>query len=164
MYIVSQCLGHFAEENAQDAWNSFWTDSLIGVVKNFNPEKSAFLTYLSTSLKHHCDRFASHLRHIHTKESQLSGDDPERQELQFEDPSLDSNPLKRLEQKELLRLVQEGLDGLKPCYAKVVIDHYIKEQSIAEIADRLQIPCGTVKAWLYRGRQGIKQHMNEVLQ
>ena len=63
---------------------------------------------------------------------------------------------KEREFEEINKLVEIGLDKLKPKYKEAIILHYIEDLSYKEISDILQIPVGTVGIRIMRGREALK--------
>jgi len=57
-----------------------------------------------------------------------------------------------MERREIAAQVQEGIDKLPPDLKTCVILRDIEELSYQEIVDMLQIPEGTVKSRINRGR------------
>jgi len=51
------------------------------------------------------------------------------------------------------RLLREIVDTLHPKYKDIITLHYFKELSCEEIAQQLDLPEGTVKVRLFRGRE-----------
>jgi RNA polymerase sigma-70 factor (ECF subfamily) len=66
--------------------------------------------------------------------------------------SVGTSAHKELERRELAAQVQEGIDKLPPDLRTCVILRDIEEMSYQEIVDVLQIPEGTVKSRINRGR------------
>lgn len=60
------------------------------------------------------------------------------------------------EEKELLH---ESISGLPEKVGQVIRLHYFEELSIAEIADRMRVTAGTVKAQLHDGRKRIRKEL-----
>ena len=54
-----------------------------------------------------------------------------------------------------------ALATLPPNHRKVVIMHYLADQSVAEIAQQCGVAEGTVKSWLHRGRTALAAAMSE---
>jgi RNA polymerase sigma-70 factor (ECF subfamily) len=42
---------------------------------------------------------------------------------------------------------------------KVIVMHYLGDMSVAQIGETMRVPDGTVKSWLYRGRQALAAQM-----
>lgn len=57
--------------------------------------------------------------------------------------------------------VAQALDGLKPEFRAVLLLFYWQELSVEQIAQMLGKPAGTVKTYLFRGRQAVKMHLQE---
>ena len=66
--------------------------------------------------------------------------------------SIGTSAQKEMERRELCAQVQEGIDKLPPDLRTCVILRDIEEMSYQEIVDVLQIPEGTVKSRINRGR------------
>ncbi|MCH1437997.1 MAG: sigma-70 family RNA polymerase sigma factor [Flavobacteriales bacterium] len=76
--------------------------------------------------------------------------DDERPALNIVDRSLDpeGNLIRKQKNKEISRMVHR----LKPHYRELIILRYLDELSYAEIAKKLDMPLGSVKAKLFRAR------------
>jgi RNA polymerase sigma-70 factor (ECF subfamily) len=76
--------------------------------------------------------------------------DDERPALNIVDGGLDpeGNLIRKQKNKEISRMVHR----LKPHYRELIILRYLDELSYAEIAEKLDMPLGTVKAKLFRAR------------
>ena len=70
----------------------------------------------------------------------------------YEEPAV-LNP----DPKEMKKMIDKGLDELKPKYKEILILHYLEELSYKEISDILQIPIGTVGIRVMRGRESLKK-------
>jgi RNA polymerase sigma-70 factor (ECF subfamily) len=62
------------------------------------------------------------------------------------------------EKSELMRAF---VDKLKPNYKLLVELRYFEELSYEEIADKLELPVGTVKAQLFRARDFLAKHITK---
>jgi RNA polymerase sigma factor (sigma-70 family) len=76
--------------------------------------------------------------------------DDERPVLNIADAGLDpeGNLIRKQKNKEISRMVHR----LKPHYRELIILRYLDELSYAEIAEKLNMPIGSVKAKLFRAR------------
>jgi RNA polymerase sigma-70 factor (ECF subfamily) len=63
----------------------------------------------------------------------------------------------RLERRELSRLVRAALEQLPAHYRNVLFLVYIEGLKIDEAARTLQLPQGTIKTRLMRGREGLRK-------
>lgn len=62
---------------------------------------------------------------------------------------------------ELAEELQRGLQLLRPEYRQTFVLFYQQELSVAEIAELLGCPQGTVKTWLYRARRELAEHLRQ---
>jgi RNA polymerase sigma-70 factor (ECF subfamily) len=67
-------------------------------------------------------------------------------------------PLEAALDRERERVVARLIEGLPELYRSVVHMRYWMDQSIDEIAETLGVPTGTVKSYLYRARQRLREH------
>jgi len=66
--------------------------------------------------------------------------------------------------RERRRLVEEALAELTPSYRSVVVLRDVEDLSYEEIAEVLQLPLGTVKSRLLRGREALRRLLQQRLQ
>ena len=66
-------------------------------------------------------------------------------------------PGERLERRELKRLIRAALEQLPAHYRDVLFLVYIEGLKIDEAARTLQLPQGTIKTRLMRGREGLRK-------
>ncbi|WDZ85417.1 SigE family RNA polymerase sigma factor [Micromonospora cathayae] len=55
--------------------------------------------------------------------------------------------------------LQAALALLPPNQRRAVVLHYLADLSVAQIAEQEQVPEGTVKSWLHRGRATLATHL-----
>lgn len=65
------------------------------------------------------------------------------------------NPAMAAERREMRRQIQEAIDQLPPAYRTVVILRHLQGLSYQEIAEVIDLPIGTVKSRLGRGRSRL---------
>lgn len=70
----------------------------------------------------------------------------------YTDPKIEER-----EYKELILMIEQGLDKLKPKYKEVIILHFIENMSYKDIGDILQIPIGTVGIRVMRAKEQLKK-------
>ena len=63
------------------------------------------------------------------------------------------NPEENMVKKQKVQHMHEIVDKLKPRYRTLVEMRYFEELSYEEIAEKLELPLGTVKAQLFRARE-----------
>jgi RNA polymerase sigma-70 factor (ECF subfamily) len=73
-------------------------------------------------------------------------------------------PLTELENNERLRRVNREIMNMPVNYRIVITLFHLQEMSYQEIGEILDIPAGTVKSYLYRGRQYLKERLIEEYQ
>lgn len=66
----------------------------------------------------------------------------------------------RFESSDLLRFLSLEVDALPPQYKSAVTLYYVQEMSYEEIAAVMDIPMGTVKTCLFRGRNLLKKKIS----
>ena len=54
-----------------------------------------------------------------------------------------------------------ALATLPAQHRRVVVLHYLADQSVRDIADQIGVPEGTVKAWLHRGRAALAARLTD---
>lgn len=69
------------------------------------------------------------------------------------------NPEEDLVKKQKVKLMHDVVDKLKPRYRVLVELRYFDELSYEEIAEKLELPIGTVKAQLFRAREFLANIM-----
>ncbi len=67
-------------------------------------------------------------------------------------PSENDNPEEAIISDQRVQMLREVVKGLKPRYRRLVELRYFEELTYEEIAQKLQMPLGTVKVQLFRAR------------
>ena len=122
-----------------------------------------FSTWLFTVARNHC---IDYLRK--NRLSTISIDkiilNSEGKASSFDLKSSDLNPEQKLEKKQRIAMLRQVVDSLKPNYRTLVKLRYFKEMTYDEIAVKLDIPIGTVKAQLHRSREQLFKIMSGLSQ
>lgn len=71
-------------------------------------------------------------------------------------------PEDELESMELQALIQSEILKLPEKYRSVIVLKYIEEFSLKEIGDILDLPVGTVKTRIHRGREALRHQLRHV--
>lgn len=58
---------------------------------------------------------------------------------------------------DLPELIRKAVTKLPDNYAKVITLYYLNEASYEEIAEIMQVPMGTLKTWMHRARQQLRE-------
>ncbi|NMA95647.1 MAG: sigma-70 family RNA polymerase sigma factor [Clostridiales bacterium] len=88
---------------------------------------------------------------------EMSSMDDEESHMQFS--SKDDRPEDRLLTKERQEIIQECINQLRPEYRSAIILRDIQGHSYEEIAKILDIPLGTVKSHISRGRTDLRKSL-----
>jgi RNA polymerase sigma-70 factor, ECF subfamily len=78
--------------------------------------------------------------------------------------SPDENPEELLEAKQLGEEIEEAIGKLRPEYRAAILLRHVEGREYQEIAEILSLPLGTVKTYIHRGRNELReqlQHLRE---
>ena len=135
-----------AEEAAQEAFLAAWQGL------PFFRGGSAFATWLYRLTSNAC---VDLLR----KENRHQGPSLDDEAVSAEVPDPTPTPEKAVEQQELRRQIEAGLQTLSPEHREVLILREIQQLSYDEIADVLSLDLGTVKSRINRGRRQLREFL-----
>ncbi|MDE3840646.1 RNA polymerase sigma factor SigW [Bacillus methanolicus] len=71
-------------------------------------------------------------------------------------------PEEELQSLELQETIQKEISKLPEKYRTVIVLRYIEELSLNEISEILDLPLGTVKTRIHRGREALRQQLRYV--
>ncbi|WP_430789177.1 RNA polymerase sigma factor SigW [Virgibacillus flavescens] len=71
-------------------------------------------------------------------------------------------PEEEVENLELKSYIHQEISELPPKYRSIIILRYLEEFSLQEISDILDIPLGTVKTRIHRGREALRKKLRHV--
>ncbi|GGH75970.1 ECF RNA polymerase sigma factor SigW [Compostibacillus humi] len=74
----------------------------------------------------------------------------------------DRTPAEELESNELQRYIHKEISELPPKYRSIIVLRYLEEFSLQEISEILDIPIGTVKTRIHRGREALRKRLRHV--
>lgn len=131
-------------EDAEDITQDVFI-KLYKKIGTYNPAQS-FTTWLFTIAT---NTIYDHLRKKRGKTELLIIDDPVMP-LETEDPKDTYTPV------EAAYDVEQALSKIKPGYRTVLLLFYRDQLSVAEIANILKAPVGTIKTQLHRARLAVK--------
>ncbi len=80
-------------------------------------------------------------------------EDEEGSSMAMDIKASDLTPEETMEKKQKIKHMRDVVDKLKPRYKVLVEMRYFQELSYEEIAEKLELPLGTVKAQLFRARE-----------
>jgi RNA polymerase sigma-70 factor, ECF subfamily len=139
-------------ETAEDVTHDCFL-SLIRKPRNFDPGRASLRTYL----------FAA-TRNLAMKYFRSTGREGSLEEL-TEEPRFSSKqePLRRVLDQELATQVREAVMSLPALQREALVLFEYEDLSLSEIADITQSEVGTVKARLYRAREGLRRMLRPYL-
>ena len=120
---------------------------------------NAFSTWLFSIGSNSCIDLIRRRRLQTVAMSSFVGDQDEGFDLPLPSPAM--NPEEEVIASQRARRLRDVVSQLKPAYRRVIEMRYFEELSYEEIAERLNLPMGTVKVHLLRARQllaGILRH------
>jgi RNA polymerase sigma factor (sigma-70 family) len=116
-----------------------------------------FSTWLGSVARHYC---IDHYR-ASKREREVLVDDL----LAFDHAAASSgNPQRALEDRDVRGLVRRGLDQLAPKLREAVVLRDLQGLSYQEMAERLELPEGTVKSRINRGREELVRRLRKAQQ
>ncbi|MBI5403074.1 MAG: sigma-70 family RNA polymerase sigma factor [Ignavibacteriae bacterium] len=93
-------------------------------------------------------------------DKELGGEDDD---YQFEIPDSDRTPDKNLMESERKKILEEAIENLPSKYKSVILLRHRDEKDYEEIAKKLKLPLGTVKAHIFRGRELLNKYLKDRL-
>lgn len=85
-----------------------------------------------------------------------AGDDDDSPSMSQQIPSNELSPLENLEMGQLLSRIESAINELPYIYKQLIVLRHINELSYEEIAQTVDLPLGTVKNRIFRGREMLK--------
>jgi RNA polymerase sigma-70 factor (ECF subfamily) len=129
---------------------------VLGALKSFDPTGNLAAWLLRVSRNYAIDNYRRRRREIsHTAVLE----DQQAVVQRTKAPSRTSNPDVALEQKDLASWIRSALDRLPKELAQAVILRDLQEMSYEEMVHVLQVPLGTVKSRINRGRLELARQL-----
>jgi len=72
------------------------------------------------------------------------------------------SPLEELESREIGASIEEAIAKLRPEYRACIILRHVEDYSYDEIAEIVKLPLGTVKTYIHRARQELREHLEDL--
>lgn len=91
------------------------------------------------------------------RENLLSIDGPNGGAACLNPPADTANPEEKLMQRQAGKELDRILDSLPPRYKQMIVMRFIQQYSYEEIAEKLDMPLGTVKTQIHRARERFYQ-------
>ncbi len=120
----------------------------------------AFSTWLFKIASNNCVDFLRKKKlHLFELDKGYSYDEKGERSIELNDDK--PNPEERLFDKEQRSEIRRLVNSLKPNYRQLIELRYFEELSYEEIAARLEVPLGTVKAMLFRAKYMLQAIVKE---
>jgi len=87
--------------------------------------------------------------------------DSEDEDLRFEIPDNDYKPDRNILDAERKKILEDAIESLPEKYKTVILLRHQDEMEYEEIAQKLNIPLGTVKAHIFRGRELLNKYLKD---
>ncbi len=97
---------------------------------------------------------------IHGSPHARSDEEAEESRITIEDRG--ETPDQYTENRELGVRIEEAIGHLRPEYRTAVLLRHVEGHSYEEVAEIMDVPLGTVKTFIHRGRTELKQLLAEV--
>ncbi|MFA5938413.1 MAG: sigma-70 family RNA polymerase sigma factor [Sinimarinibacterium sp.] len=141
----------WAEEALQDCYLKVWQKA-----DTYSPDKGAPLTWLMTVARYR----ALDLLRMKRPEVELP-EEGEDSSLAFADDSSGADPEARAVEGEGIGRLQRCMDGLPDEQRRSVLLAYYEGYTHQELAQRMNAPLGTIKSWVRRGLQRLRECLGE---
>lgn len=112
----------------------------------------AFSTWLFKIASNNCIDFIRRKKMV-TFSIDKTFENEEGSEMSMDIKAESLNPEENMVKKQKVKHMREVVEKLKPRYRVLVEMRYFEELSYEEIAEKLELPLGTVKAQLFRARE-----------
>jgi RNA polymerase sigma-70 factor (ECF subfamily) len=80
----------------------------------------------------------------------------------FEIADTSENALDEMEAKEIGSAIERAIGTLRPEYRSCIMLRHVEGRSYEEIASTLDLPLGTVKTYIHRARQALRQALEDI--
>jgi RNA polymerase sigma-70 factor, ECF subfamily len=145
---------HEAEDVAQEAFIRAYVNIHT---YNLNMKFSSWLYRIATNLS--IDRLRKKKPDFYL-DAEVSGTDGLTMYSQL--AATEASPEDTLESLELQETVQKAILKLPEKYRSVIVLKYIEELSLQEISEILDLPVGTVKTRIHRGREALRKQLGHL--
>ena len=145
---------HEAEDSAQEAFIRAYVN-----IHSYDSTKK-FSTWLYRIATNLCIDRIRKKKPDYYLDAEISGTDGMNMYSQI--PADQKLPEDELEKLELQEHIQQEILKLPDKYRSVIILKYVDELSLKEISDILDLPVGTVKTRIHRGREALRNKLSRL--
>lgn len=147
-----------AEDLAQETFIK-----VLNAIKTYKPEYK----FSSWIFKIANNAAIDHLRRRQLDTMSLDGSPSARspEEMLASAPQLGDrgeSPLQEIESRELGLAIERAISRLRPEYRSCILLRHVEGHSYEEIAQMLDLPLGTVKTYIHRARNELREHLEDV--
>lgn len=139
-------------DDLEDLQQTVFVKAFLGI-KRFRGD-AAFTTWLTRIA---INVGTTHLRSLRTQRNGQS----KLEQLPERPP--ENTPEDMTLKREQLRLVKRGIQSLPKPQRRAVWLRYMKDFSYQEIVQELNVPLGTVKIWLHRGKHQLRHELEKLM-
>lgn len=154
--LVHRCARNADE--AEDLVQMVFIKAFLGLA-GFRGQ-AAFTTWLTRIAMNECTNYLRSLKKRKIWLNEVEDAVPALQARWL--PAPDQDPETALVRKERREIVARSIRALPERHREAVCLHYLMERSYDEIVEQLQVPAGTLKVWLYRGRHGLRREVERM--
>lgn len=127
-------------------------------LKNFDSQ-FAFSTWLYKIATNNCiDYIRKKKLNTYSIDKNIETDDDD---YKFEIPDSESLPDRNILESERKKVLDEAIEKLPERYKRVIILRHKADLEYEEIAKKLKLPVGTVKAHIFRGRELLNKYLKD---
>ena len=145
---------HEAEDMAQEAFVRAFVN-----IQSFNQSRK-FSTWLYRIATNVCIDRIRKKKPDFFLDAEVSGTDGLT--LYSQIPSEGKAPEAEIETLELQEVVQREISRLPDIYRVVIVLRYMDDLSLKEISEILEMPLGTVKTRIHRGREALRKQLHKM--
>ncbi len=132
-----------AQDVLQEGFIKVWDKA-----DSYTPGKGKAMTWMSTVIR---NKALDKLRSLKTKATET---EIQYEGLEFASADLEPDRLEYLSQD--VKVLMACLDKLKPAQRECILLSYYYGHTHQELADKLDRPLGTIKAWIRRGLEDLR--------
>lgn len=134
-------------EDAEDLTQEAFVKA-FGALDRFDPHRR----FSSWMLKIAYNTTIDHLRRRRPEVFSLDAPPPGAEDAEPQWPDVAANPAELAERREVTEVVADGIGQLPPAYRAAVMLRYVHQCSYSEMVEILDLPLGTIKTHIHRGR------------
>ena len=144
-YCVKRCNSRI---DAEDLSQDILLDIMININKGINIEN--FDYYIWQICKNHYSKYVA--RKVKDRDNIMFVEE-------IDDPGNEFSSLDKLIDSEKISMINAAIKLLSKDYSEILYSYYIEDRSLSFIADKLNLPLGTVKRRLFDIRNKLKEYL-----